>query len=183
MRFVKIDKTSRRWWHTPGRVSLIAHLVLAFVTLAVIVKANPAVFARYRSGPPVTGLEAFYLVAGVVSVILGYYFNNQFVAEYAPPGGLHNFIWGPGSWAEFITLGYDNPAASSASQDYTIMTMLLFPAWLLVDGHRRGIRHAWLYLGFVLFASSAFAWAFYLATIERHHHHQQLSSVPAKSPA
>ncbi|MGV0793066.1 DUF2834 domain-containing protein [Mycolicibacterium sp. XJ1819] len=154
-------------------VSLITHLVLGFATLALIVKLNPAVFARVASGPQVSKLEVFYYVAGVASVVLGYYFNNQFVAEYAPAGGLHNFIWGPGSWAEFIALGYDNPAASSASQDYTIMSLLLFPAWLLVDGSRRGIKHAWLYLGFILFASSAFAWAFYLATIERQRRHQQ----------
>ncbi|MCV7280608.1 DUF2834 domain-containing protein [Mycolicibacterium flavescens] len=163
-------------------VSLIVHLVLGFATLAVIVKANPVVFARYSSGSPVTKLELFYYVAGVASVVLGYYFNHQFVAEYAPAGGLHNFIWGPGSWAEFIALGYDNPAASSASQDYTIMSLLLFPAWLLVDGSRRSIRHAWLYLGFILFASSAFAWAFYLATIERQHRHQQLTAAVG-SPA
>lgn len=163
-------------------VSLIVHLVLGFATLAVIVRANPAVFARYSSGPPVGRLELFYYIAGVASVVLGYYFNNQFVADYAPAGGLHNFIWGPGSWAEFIALGYDNPAAASASQDYTIMSLLLFPAWLLVDGRRRGIKHAWLYLGFILFASSAFAWAFYLATIERQHRHQQ-QAVTAGSPA
>lgn len=102
-------------------ISLIVHLVLGFAMLAVIVKTNPAIFARYSSGPQVSKLELFYYVAGIASVVLGYYFNNQFVAEYAPGGGLHNFIWGPGSWSEFIMLGYDNPAASSASQDYTIM--------------------------------------------------------------
>jgi Terpene cyclase DEP1 len=163
-------------------VSLIVHLVLGFATLAVIVKANPAIFARYPSGSQVTKLELFYLVAGVASVVLGYYFNNQFVAEYAPAGGMHNFIWGPGSWTEFIMLGYDNPAASSASQDYTIMSLLLFPVWSIIDGRRRGIKHAWLFCGFILFASSAFAWAFYLATAERQHRHQ-LSLIGVNSPA
>lgn len=76
-------------------VSLIVHLVLGFATMAFIVKTNPAIFARYSSGPQVTGLELFYYVAGIASVVLGYYFNNQYVAEYAPPGGMHNFIWGP----------------------------------------------------------------------------------------
>jgi hypothetical protein len=154
-------------------VSLVIHLVLGFVCLAVIVRTNPTVFARVTSGPQVSKLELFYYVAGIASVVLGYYFNNQYVAQYAPHGGLHNFIWGPGSWSEFIALGYDNPAASSASQDYTIMSLLLFPVWSIVDGRRRGIRHAWLFSGFILFASSAFAWAFYLATIERQHRHQQ----------
>mgnify|MGYP003388167666 CR=1 FL=1 len=146
-------------------VSLIVHLVLGFATMAFIVKTNPSIFARYASGPQVTG----------------YYFNNQYVAEYAPPGGLHNFIWGPGSWWEFITLGYANPAASSASQDYTIMSLLLFPLWSIVDGRRRGIKHAWLFCGFILFASSAFAWAAYLAVAERQHRPQQLGA-PVQSP-
>ena len=163
-------------------VSLIIHLVLGFATLAVIVKANPAIFARFPSGPRVSKLELFYYVAGIASVALGYYFNNQYIAEYAPAGGLHNFIWGPGSWAEFIGLGYANPAAASASQDYTIMSLLLFPVWCIVDGRRRGIKHAWLYIGFILFASSAFAWAFYLASAERQHRHQQLGA-PLQSAA
>jgi Terpene cyclase DEP1 len=154
-------------------VSLVAHLVLGFAVLAVIVKTNPAIFARVASGPQISKLELFYSVAGVASVMLGYYFNNQYVAEYAPSGGVHNFMWGPGSWTEFIVLGYDNPAASSASQDYTIMSLLLFPVWSIIDGRRRGIKHAWLFCGFILFASSAFAWAFYLATIERQHRHQR----------
>lgn len=157
-------------------VSLIVHLILGFATMAFIVKTNPAIFARYSSGAQVTGLELFYYVAGIASVVLGYYFNNQYVAEYAPPGGMHNFIWGPGSWWEFITLGYANPAASSASQDYTIMSLLLFPLWSIVDGRRRGIKHAWLFCGFILFASSAFAWAAYLAVVERQHRHQQLGA-------
>ncbi|WP_102145262.1 DUF2834 domain-containing protein [Mycobacterium hubeiense] len=158
-------------------VSLIIHLVLGIATLALIVKANPAIFARYTSGRQVTKLELFYYVVGIASVVLGYYFNHQFVAEYAPAGG-HNPIWGPGSWAEFIALGYDNPAASSASQDYTIMSLLIFPVFAVVDGRRRGIKHAWLYCGFILFASSAFAWAFYLATVERQRRHQH-ATVPA----
>lgn len=29
---------------------------------------------------------------GIASAVLGYYFNNQYLAEYTPPGGLHNFI-------------------------------------------------------------------------------------------
>jgi len=161
-------------------VSLIVHLVLGFAVLAVIVKTNPGIFRRYPSGLRVTKLELFYYVVGIASVLLGYYFNNEYVAAYAPHGGLHNFIWGPGSWSEFIALGYDNPAASSASQDYTIISLLIFPVWAIVDGRRRGIKNAWLYIGFILFASSAFAWTFYLATVERQH---QQSALEVKAPA
>jgi hypothetical protein len=159
-------------------VSLIIHLVLGFATFAVIVKTNPTVFARFSTGPALSKLEMFYYVVGIASIVLGYYFNNQYVAEYAPSGGgLHNFIWGPGSWAEFIALGYDNPAASSASQDYTIMSLLIFPVWSIIDGRRRGIKHPWLFFGFILFGSSASAWAFYLAAVERQRRHQQLGAA------
>ena len=157
-------------------VALIIHLVLGLATFAVIVRTNPGIFSRFSAGPQVSKLEIFYYVVGVASIVLGYYFNNQYVQEYAPPGGMHNFIWGPGSWSEFIVLGYDNPAASSASQDYTIMSLLIFPVWSIIDGRRRGIKHPWLFCGFILFGSSASAWAFYLAAVERQRRHQQVGA-------
>src|ERR1700755_556856 len=111
-------------------VSLIIHLVLGVVTAVVIVRSNPEIFKRFSSGPQLSKLEIFFYLCGIAGVVLGYYFNNQYVHEYAPQsGGLHNFIWGPCSWSEVIALGYDNPAASSASQDYTIMSVLIFPVW------------------------------------------------------
>jgi hypothetical protein len=154
-------------------VSLLIHGILGFVVVGIIGRTNPHVYSRLPAGAQVSALEAFYYVVGVASIVLGYYFNNQYVEQYAPAGGLHNFVWGPGSWSEFIMLGYDNPAASSASQDYTIMSLLIFPVWVIVDGRRRGINHAWLFIGFILFASSASAWAFYLAAIERQRRHQK----------
>ena len=161
-------------------VALIIHLVLGFATFVIIVKTNPAIFTRFSSGPQLSKLEIFYYVVGIASIVLGYYFNNKYVAEYAPSGGMHNFIWGPGSWSEFIALGYDNPAASSASQDYTFMSVLIFPVWVIVDGRRRGIKNPWLYIGFILFGSSASAWAFYLAAVERQRRHK-LAASPAES--
>ncbi len=162
--------------------SLLIHLVLGFITFAVIVKTNPAIYARFPAGPQMSKLEIFYYLVGIASIVLGYYFNNQYVQQYAPHGGFHNFIWGPGSWSEFITLGYDNPAASSASQDYTIMSLLIFPVWSIIDGRRRGIKHPWLFFGFILFGSSASAWAFYLAAVERQRRHQRVGA-PAESAA
>lgn len=161
-------------------VSFVVHALLGVVVLVVIVKANPAIFARFKTGSQVSALEVFYYVVGVASIALGYYFNYQYVRDYSTPSS--NPIWGPGSWQEFIALGYVNPAAGSASQDYTIMSLLIFPVFAIVDGRRRGIKHAWLYCGFLLFASSAFAWAFYLATAERQRRHQQ-TAVPVDSRA
>jgi len=161
-------------------VSLLVHALLGVVALVVIVKSNPAIFARVPTGSPVSALEVFFYVVGLASIALGYYFNYHFVQDYSTPST--NPIWGPGSWQQFIALGYDNPAASSASQDYTIMSLLIFPVWAIVDGRRRGVKHAWLFIAFILFFSSASAWAFYLATVERQRRHK-LSDVEVASRA
>jgi Terpene cyclase DEP1 len=162
-------------------VALLVHLVVGFTVITVIIKSNPTIFARFQTGPQVSALEVFYYIVGVASVVLGYYFNYRYVQEYSVPGQ-HNAIWGHGSWAEFIGLGYANPAAASASQDYTIMSLLIFPVWAIVDGRRRGIKRAWLYCVLLLVTSSAFPWAFYLASIERQRRHQQVGA-PVESPA
>jgi hypothetical protein len=162
-------------------VALLVHALLGVVCFVVIIRSNPAIFARFPTASQVSALEVFYYVVGVASIALGYYFNYRYIQEYSVPGQ-HNAIWGHGSWAEFIGLGYANPAAASASEDYTIMSLLVFPVFAIVDGRRRGVKHAWLYIGFILFASSASAWAFYLAAVERQRRHQQ-AAVPVDSPA
>jgi hypothetical protein len=162
-------------------VSLIVHLVLGIAVIAWIVRANPQVFSRPAGGPMFSPLEIVFYVIGVASIGLGYYFNHQFVATYAVEGG--NPIWGPGSWQQFIVLGYDNPAAASASQDYTIINVILLPLFTIVDGYRRGIRRPWLFFVASLFTSCAFAYAFYFAVVDRQYRHDKvakgLDSVPA----
>jgi Terpene cyclase DEP1 len=102
--------------------------------------------------------------------VLGWYFNIRYVSEYSH--GSTNPLWGQhGSWAEYIRLMFTNPAASSASQDYTIANVVLLPLFTIVDGYRRGLRRPWLYFVSSLFTSFAFAFAFYFATIERQHRH------------
>ncbi|MBV9088523.1 MAG: DUF2834 domain-containing protein [Mycobacteriaceae bacterium] len=145
-------------------VSLLVHAVLGLAVIGVIVASNPHVF-REPVAPKVSVLEVVYYLAGIASVLIGYYFNIRFVSDYAH--GAHNPFWGPGSWAEFMRLGYVNPAASSASEDYTIASVIVLPLFTIVDGRRRGVRRPWLYFLLVLTASTAFAWAFYLATTER----------------
>jgi Terpene cyclase DEP1 len=160
-------------------LALIIHLTLGLIVIVLIVRANPQIFGRPAGGAMFSPLELVYYAAGIAATVIGYYFNHQFVEQY--PG--NNAIWGQGSWQQFIVLGYDNPAASSASQDYTIMSLVLLPLFTIVDGHRRGIKRAWLYWTLVLFTSSAFPMAFYFATVERQHRHEkaghQLDTVPA----
>lgn len=162
-------------------VAIIAHLVLGFAAIAWVVRANPRVFARPADGPAFSALELVFYASGIAATVLGYYFNHQYMTEYAVPGS--NPIWGPGSWQEFIVLGYANSAASSASQDYTIISVILIPLLAIVDGYRRGIRRPWLFAVQILFTSSAFALAFYLAAVERQRRNLKaakgLDTVPA----
>lgn len=146
-------------------LSLITHAILGVAVVWFLVAANQAIFRRPATGPLISPLEGVYYVVGVASVLLGWYFNIRFVNEYAH--GNANPIWGDGSWAQYIELMYVNPAASSASQDYTIGNLVLLPLMTIVGGRRRGINRPWLYFVASLFTSFAFAWAFYLATIER----------------
>lgn len=143
--------------------SLIVHAVLGVVVIGFIMKSNPTIFRS--ATPAVSGLEALLYVIGVASIPLCWYFNYRFVAEYG--AAQTNPFVGPGSWMEFIKLGYANPASSSASADYTIANVLLLPLFTIIDGRRRGIHRPWLYFVASLFTSFAFSWAFYLATVER----------------
>lgn len=151
-------------------VSLIVHAILGIAVVALIVRLNPQIFSR-PPGSAFSAVEVAFYVVGLASIPICWYFNMRFVADYAQPDG--NPIWGPGSWAEFIALGYTNPAAGSASADYTIANVVLLPLFTIIDGLRRGIRHPWLFFVASLFTSFAFAFAFYFATIERQRRHQQ----------
>ena len=154
-----------------GMISLIAHLVLGVAATIWLLRSNPQIFSKVSGGPMFSKLELVYLLTGLLIIPVCYYFNEQFVVQYKT--GADNPIWGPGSWADFIRLGYTNPAASSASLDYTVISVILFPIFAIVDGTRRGIRRPWLFIAYILFASSATALAFYLATVERQHRHRK----------
>ena len=62
---------------------------------------------------------------------------------------------------------FTNWASDSAAQDYTIVNVLLLPAWTIADGRRRGIRIPWIFFVMSLFTSLAFSMAMYLAFVER----------------
>jgi hypothetical protein len=160
-------------------MTLLVHAVLAVLVIGWIIASNAAVFRRPATGPAFSGLELIYYVVGIASIVLGWYFNIQFVREFAD--GTGNVFTGNGSWWQFISLGYDNPAAASASQDYTIGNVILLPLFTIVDGYRRGIRRPWLYFVSSLFTSFAFAWAFYLATVERQRLHEKASQATGVS--
>ena len=148
-------------------VSLIAHALLGILTVGWIVRSNPEIFRRTATGPMVSAYEAALYVAGIASVALGWYFNVRFVQQDGPDAVLFNPLWGDGSWTQYIKLMFDNPASSSAGQDYTIGNVILLPLMTIIGGRRRGMSRPWLFFVASLFTSFAFAWAFYLAAVER----------------
>jgi len=143
--------------------SLIVHAVLGILVIGATMRSNPDIFRK--ATPAVSGSEALFYLIGAASIPICWYFNHRYVVEYGA-ASTNPFV-GPGSWAEFISLGYANPAASSASADYTIANVLLLPLFTIIDGRRRGINRPWLYFVASLFTSFAFSWAFYLGTVER----------------
>ena len=160
-------------------MTLLVHAVLAVLVVGWIIASNAAIFRRPATGPAFSGLELIYYAVGIASIVLGWYFNIQFVRQFAD--GTGNVFTGSGSWWQFISLGYANPAAASASQDYTIGNVILLPLFTIVDGYRRGIRRPWLYFVSSLFTSFAFAWAFYLATVERQRLHEKAGQATGVS--
>ena len=153
-------------------VSLLVHAVLGLTVIGWIVRSNAGVFARPAAGPLFSPMECVYYVVGIASVVLGWYFNITYVQQYAH--GSTNPLWGEhGSWVEYIKLMFTNPAADSASQDYTIANVVLLPIFTVVDGYRRGLRNPWLFFVSSLFTSFTFGFAFYFATMERQRRHEQ----------
>ena len=144
-------------------VSLLVHALLGIAVVWFTIASNSKIFSRAPDGPRFSALEIAFWVIGLASLPLCWYFNIKYVYEYSA-----NPLWGEGAnWTQFISLGYANPAAASASADYTIVNVLLLPLFTIIDGRRRGIRHPWLFFVSSLFTSCAFAFAFYFATIER----------------
>lgn len=160
-------------------VSLIVHGLLGIATVALIVRANPAIFRRPASGPLLSNLELALYAIGIASVIAGWSFNIAFVVENTD-GWFNNPLWGDGSWAQYMDLLFANPAAGSAGIDFSISNVLVLPIVAIVWGRRQGINRPVLYFVVTLFASFTFGWAFFAATIERQ---RRLAESPAQPPA
>ncbi len=136
--------------------SLLFYGALGVLSTALAFYWNRRLFGADGAGR-VSALEAVYYAVGLGSLLLGWYFNVRYVHQY----GHRATYWG------YTKLLFNNWAADSAGQDYTIMNLVLLPLWTIVDGRRRGLRAAWIFFVMSLFTSLAFAAAWYLAFIER----------------
>jgi hypothetical protein len=146
-------------------VTLIGQAVLGLAAIGFIVASNRQIFRRAPGGPQLSGMECAYYGIGIASVALAWYFNIRYVSQYST--GSENPFWARGGWTQYARLMFANPAASSVTQDYLIANMLLLPLFTIIDGFRRGVRRPWLYFVSSWFITFVFAWAFYLATIDR----------------
>ena len=129
---------------TARMVSLLVHAALGLTVIGWIVASklgglHPTVHRAASHAAGMLVLSRPYRLDRIGLVL-----HIRFVRDYST--GSDNAIWGPGSWSDYILLMFTNPAASSASQDYTIANVVLLPLFTIVDGYRRGLRRPWLYL-------------------------------------
>lgn len=135
---------------------LLYYGVLGVVSTVVAFAVNRRLFSSGVVGP-VSLLEGVLFFVGVVSLCLGWYFNVRYVHLYGHKA----------SYVNYIKALFTNWASDSAAQDYTIVNIVLFPLWTIVDGRRRGLKIPWIFFVMSFFTSLAFSVAFYLAFVER----------------
>jgi hypothetical protein len=135
--------------------SLLIFGVLGVLSTAAAFVWNKRLFAKGTGAASL--LEGIYYAVGAVSLVLGWYFNVRYVHQY---GHEANYV-------HFVKMLFANWAADSAAQDYTIVNVVLFPLWSIVDARRRGMRAPWIFFVMSLFTSLAFAVAVFLAFVER----------------
>ena len=110
----------------------------------------------YRGGG-LSGLEAVYYLTAFAALLIGWYFNLQYMRQYGAQAG----------WAHWTRLLFANPAAASGGQDLIIANVIVLPLWTIIDGRRCGMRASWWYFPMSLITSYAFAIALFLAVKER----------------
>jgi hypothetical protein len=137
-------------------IQLAVFGILGIFTTAWAFSANRRLFTGGTVGRPTT-LEAIYYVAGVISLLLGWYFNIRYTHQFGAKA----------SYVDYTKELFTNWASDSAAQDYTIVNLVLLPLWTIIDGRRRGLRIPWIFFVMSLFTSLAFSMAFYLAFVER----------------
>lgn len=137
--------------------SLGIHALLGLLSVAFFFYANAHLYRRDWRGARVTGLEGLYYAIALVSVCLGWYFNQKYQFAYPEQAG----------WVHFTRQLFDTPAGGSIAQDLIVANAILFPLWTMLDGPRRGMRHAWIYFVMSLFTSFGFSMGLYLAAQER----------------
>ena len=140
---------------TTMTTGLTVSAILGLASTAFAFIYNRQFFVKGGAGR-ISPLEGFFYFVGIASLCLGWYFNVRYVHAYKQA-----------SYVNYTKMLFTNWAADSAAQDYTIVNVLLLPAWTIADGRRRRIRVPWIFFVMSLFTSLAFSMAMYLAFVER----------------
>jgi hypothetical protein len=131
---------------------------LIYMLLGIAMVAAMAVLNRdilTRGG--ITRLEAFYWLAAIAGLAIGWYFNLRYIGQYGAQAG----------WAHWIGLLFANPASASGGQDLIIANAVIFPVWTIAEARRAGMKAGWLYFPMSALTSYAFGLAAFLALRER----------------
>jgi hypothetical protein len=150
--------------------SLVLFGVLGIASTALAFAVNWRLFAAAGAGRA-SWLESSYYIFGIVSLVLGWYFNVRYTHQYGHQA----------SYVNYTKSLFSNWASDSAAQDYIIVNVVLFPLWSIIDGRRRGLRAPWIFFVMSLFTSLAFSMAFYLAFVERQLRYSRLETAASST--
>ena len=131
------------------------YTAIGILSVVAVLAANARLLSKPGLG--LTMLEAIYYVTALAGLVIGWYFNFQYMGTYGDQVG----------WVNWTELLFANPASASGGQDLVIANVILYPIWTIIDGRRVGMRWAWLYFPMSILTSYAFAVALYLALRER----------------
>ena len=135
----------------------IFYMLLGLATVVATYLYNRHLYRQDSGNLGVSGLEWVYYITALAALLIGWYFNFEYLRSYGDQAG----------WWHWTTLLFVNPASASGGQDLIIGNMILFPLWTIIDGRRCGMRASWVYFVMSLLTSYAFGFALFLAVKER----------------
>ena len=118
-------------------------MALGLATIAVFFYINAQTYRRGWDGAGVTALEAAYYGVAAASLVIGWYFNVQYMATYGDDVG----------WWHWTTLLFVNPASASGGQDLIWANVVIMPLWTISEGRRCGMKAPWWYFLCLLYTS------------------------------
>lgn len=136
----------------------VIHMIIGLASIAGMFWINRHLYAGGWKGAGVTAIEAVYYLCALVGMVLGWYFNLQYMTTYANEVG----------WVHWTKLLFVNPASASGGQDLIIANLIIMPLWTISEGRRCGMKASWWYFPMSLVTSFAFGIAMFLAIQQRH---------------
>jgi hypothetical protein len=136
----------------------IFYVCIGLLSIVLTIYPNRHLFTARAGG--VAALEAVYYLTALAALLVGWYFNFQYMRTYGSEA----------TWANWTKLLFVNPASASGGQDLLFANVVLFPLWTFADGRRSGMKWNWIWFPMSALTSFAFAMALYLALRERQLH-------------